>query len=125
MTERRAATGRRAGLTGHAAEEIAARLYAAEGAEVLATRWRCPEGEIDLIVKLPDVIVFVEVKARRARDDAAGAISARQWRRLGAAANRYLAELGDTPTDCRFDVVLVDGAGQPERLENAYAFDEW
>lgn len=115
--------GRTAGFTGRAAEEIAARLYLAEGATLAATRWRCREGEIDLIFAAPTgEIVFVEVKARRARDAAAGAISPAQWRRLGVAASRYLAEVaGDVA--CRFDVVLVDGAGRAERIENAYSFD--
>ena len=75
---------------GLAAEETAARRYRAEGGRVRAARWRCPEGEIDLVVDLPGEIVFVEVKARRAYG--AEAVSARQWARIGAAATRYLAE---------------------------------
>ena len=119
----RARAGRIANLTGRAAEEIAARLYLAEGATLAATRWRCAEGEIDLVFARPGEIIFVEVKARRGRDAAAGAISPAQWRRLGAAASRYLAEVaGDVA--CRFDVVLVDGVGRAERIENAYSFDE-
>ena len=115
--------GRTADFTGRAAEEIAARLYLAEGATLAATRWRCPEGEIDLIfVTRAREIVFVEVNARRARDAAAGAISPAQWRRLGAAASRYLAEVAGEAA-CRFDVVLVDGTGRAERIENAFSFD--
>lgn len=118
-------SGQGAHLSGLAAEEIALRLYLAEGAKLLAARWRCPEGEIDLILELEGAIVFVEVKARRRRDTAAGAIPARQWQRLGAAACRYLAEHTDGTRECRFDVVLIDGAGRPERLVNAHAFDGW
>ncbi len=120
-SDSRRARGRTADLTGRAAEEIAARLYLAEGARLAATRWRCPEGEIDLVFAFPGEIVFVEVKARRT-GDATGAVTPAQWRRLGAAASRYLAELaGDVA--CRFDVVLVDGTGRAERIENAYSFD--
>jgi putative endonuclease len=68
-------------------------------------------------------VVFVEVKARRTRDAAAGAVSPAQWRRLGAAAERWLAEQATGAPDCRFDVVLVDGAGVAERVENAHSFD--
>jgi len=115
--------GRAAYQNGLAAEEIAAGLYRREGGRVLAERWRCPEGEIDLIVELTGVVVFVEVKARRTRDAAAGAVSPAQWRRLGAAAERWLAEEATGVPDCRFDVVLVDGAGATERVENAHSFD--
>lgn len=120
-----AVRGRNAHFTGLAAEEIAARLYAAEGARVCATRWRCPEGEIDLILELSGLIVFVEVKARRSLEEAASAITPRQWRRLGQAAQRFLAGRPESARgDCRFDVVLVDGGGRAERIENAYFFDE-
>jgi hypothetical protein len=68
-------------------------------------------------------IVFVEVKARRR--NAAEAVSARQWARIGAAASRYLAEHTDGATPCRFDLALVDGQGRLERIENARSFDGW
>ena len=109
--------------SGLAAEEIAARRYRAEGGRVRASRWRCPEGELDLVVELPGEIVFVEVKARRAHD--AEAVTPRQWARIGAAASRYLAEETDGTRPCRFDLALVDRTGRLERIENARAFDGW
>ncbi len=117
------ASGLGAHQSGLAAEEAALRLYRAEGATLLAARWRCPEGEIDLIVELEGAIVFVEVKARRSLGAAAAALSPRQWQRLGAAAERYLAEQTCGTRPCRFDVVLVDGSGAVERIENAHSFD--
>ncbi len=112
--------------TGLAAEDCAARCYLAEGGALRAARWRCPEGEIDLIIELPGEIVFVEVKARRGHADrAAHSVSARQWARIGAAATRYLAEHTDGTVPCRFDLALVDGAGRLERVENAATFDDW
>jgi putative endonuclease len=110
-------------FTGIAAEESAARLYRAEGGQRIASRWRCPEGEIDLVVAMPTEIVFAEVKARRRH--APGAVSARQWARIGAAAARFLAEETDGTVPCRFDLVLVDRSGAVERIENAVSFDEW
>ena len=109
--------------SGAAAEEAAARRYRAEGGRIRASRWRCPEGELDLVVELEDELVFVEVKARRRH--APDAVSPRQWARIGAAATRYLAENTDGRTPCRFDLVLVDRGGQPERVENAMTFDGW
>lgn len=118
-------SGRGAYLSGRAGEEIAARLYLAEGASLRATRWKCPEGEIDLIFELSGTIVFVEVKARRDARAAAEAITPRQWQRLEAAAARYLAQETDGRAECRFDVVTIDRAGQVARQMNARSFDEW
>jgi putative endonuclease len=110
-------------LTGIAAEEAAARRYRAEGGRLRASRWRCPEGELDLVVEFPDLIVFVEVKARRR--GAAEAVTPRQWARIGRAAARWLAESTDGATPCRFDLALFDRAGRVERIENARSFDGW
>jgi len=110
-------------FTGVAAEESAERLYRAEGGQALAVRWRCAEGEIDLVMAFPGEMVFVEVKARRGH--AADAVSPRQWARIGAAAARFLAEETDGTLACRFDLVLVDRSGVVERIENAVSFDEW
>ena len=108
---------------GLAAEEAVARRYGADGGRVRDSRWRCPEGELDLVIEQPGEIVFVEVKARRA--NAAEAVTARQWARIGAAASRYLAERTDGETPCRFDLALVDGYGRTEIIENARSFDGW
>lgn len=114
--------GRTGYFNGLAAEDIAARLYLVEGYRLLERRWKCAEGEVDLILGRAGAIVFVEVKARRVRDAAATAITPAQWRRLGEAASRYLAERAPDAA-CRFDVVLIDRAGRPERIENARSFD--
>jgi putative endonuclease len=111
------ATNYHAGL---AAEDIAERLYRAQGAEPLARRYRCRAGEVDLILRLAGVLVFVEVKARKTLEDASVSISARQWARIGQTALSFLQEQTlplDTPM--RFDVVLVDRAGGAEIIEDA------
>jgi putative endonuclease len=110
-------------FSGIAAEEATARRYCAEGGNVRATRWRCPEGELDLVVEFPSEIVFVEVKARRR--PAADVVTPRQWVRIGAAASRFLAEETDGTKPCRFDLALLDGNGRLSRIENAAQFDEW
>lgn len=117
----RGGTSHRAGL---AAEDAAARWYADAGGAILARRWRCPEGEIDLIVRDGDVIVFAEVKHRSTSGPnglADDPVTPRQWQRLENAANRYImtAVTGDAPV--RFDLVLVDGTGQVTVTRNARA----
>jgi putative endonuclease len=108
---------------GLSAEEATAQRYRAAGGRVLAERWRKPEGELDLVIGMPGEIVFVEVKARRGH--AAEAVTPRQWARIGAAASRYLAEMTDGTTPCRFDLALVDRNGRTEVIENAASFDGW
>ena len=109
--------------SGLAAEEAVARRYRAEGGRIRASRWRRPEGELDLVVEQAGEIVFVEVKARRAH--AAEAVTPRQWARIGAAASRFLAEMTDGTVPCRFDLALVGRSGRIERIVNARAFDGW
>ncbi len=104
---------------GMAAEDIAARVYEAKGGKLLARRWKVPEGEIDLIVELGGVIVFVEVKARKTMPTAMGALQPAQQARLVACAEQYLAKYATLNTACRFDLVAVDGTGQVELIENA------
>ena len=125
VAEVRSAGGRAAALAGRAAEEIAERLYLDLGGAVLARRWRCPAGEIDLIVALAGETVFVEVKARRGLAGAGEALRPAQIARLAQAAEIYLAraDAGPNAGACRFDVVLVDRAGRAERIENALRFD--
>ncbi|MEL7463134.1 MAG: YraN family protein [Pseudomonadota bacterium] len=115
IRRRRGAAAHRAGL---AAEDAVARRYARAGAAVLARRWRCPYGEIDLILREPEGLVFVEVK-RRARALVDDPVGERQWRRLEAAAQYYMliAETGDAPM--RFDLALVGADGAIEVTDNA------
>lgn len=104
---------------GMAAEEIAARAYLARGGVELARRWKVPQGEIDLIVELDGVIVFVEVKARKTLTAALSALLPAQQVRLLACAELYLASHASLSTACRFDLCGVDQFGESEIIENA------
>lgn len=95
--------------TGAAAETAAAAFLEAAGLRVIERNVRFAHGEIDLVCRDGDVVVFVEVKCRRARwgDAPAAAVSAlKQWR-LTRLAHHYLKwrRLGEPR--CRFDVVAV------------------
>lgn len=95
---------------GRRGEEAAARWYDRAGYHILDRNWRCPEGELDLVVALGPDVVFVEVKARSSSRFGTGAeaVDRRKQRRVRALAGRWLAGSGRRFRDVRFDVVEVD-----------------
>jgi len=94
---------------GAQAEALAAGFLAGRGLRILARNYRCRAGEIDLIARDRDTIVFVEVRLRssNAFGGAAASITATKRLRLQRAATHYLARLGKEPA-CRFDAILLD-----------------
>jgi len=117
-----AARGLRSHHAGMAAEDQVARVYDRGGMAVCARRWRCPSGEIDIVARDGDRVIFVEVKQSRTHDEAASHLTPWQMARLWNAASEFLAgEPGGQLTEVRIDVALVDGAGRIEIMENAYA----
>lgn len=106
---------------GIAAEGRIAQDYERRGYAVAFTRWRGEAGEIDLIVRDGDGLIFVEVKKSRSFARAAERVSAAQMARITRAAEEYLAgEPAGSLTDVRFDVALMDGQGAIRILENAF-----
>lgn len=99
---------------GRRAEALAAEFLRSQGLAVLAANYRCRAGEIDLVLRDGDSIVFAEVRLRTNRfyGGAAASIDARKRRRLIAAARHWLA--GRRPPPCRFDVVLLDSLESPK-----------
>ncbi len=107
---------------GWVGEEFAVRYLRRSGFVVLARNWRCARrdlrGELDVIARDGDVLVFCEVKTRR--DQASGgplaAVTERKQRQVRRLATAYLASAGVRRRQIRFDVVAViwprDG-GQP------------
>jgi putative endonuclease len=102
--------------TGPAAERLARTYLERQGLEVLHSNWRCRFGEIDLVCRDRDTIVFVEVRLRtNPRFGSAGDSIQRAKRgRLIAAARLYLSRGPERP--CRFDAVLLDRL-EADRLE--------
>jgi putative endonuclease len=103
-------------------EQRAASWYAARGYVVVARNWRCPDGELDLIVASPTELVFCEVKTRSSDRFGvpAEAVTAAKQRRLRRLAARFLAEAGGAGgRSLRFDVASVVGA-RVEVIEAAF-----
>ncbi|MEQ9694291.1 YraN family protein [Shimia sp. SDUM112013] len=121
QTQARQDRGRQAWHAGQAAEHAVARHYERAGLSIAARRWRKGGGELDLVMRDGDSLVFVEVKKSRDFDRAAASLSARQMARLHDGAALFLAgeSLGEL-TDCRFDVALVNAHGEICIVENAF-----
>jgi putative endonuclease len=90
--------------------ERAAKLYLQkQGLKFLAANFRSERGEIDLVFRDQDCLMFVEVKTRSSEDWArpAAAVDAQRRRRLSQAALDYLRLLKNPPVKIRFDIVEV------------------
>ncbi len=121
MAKPPASAGLRAHLSGAAAEEQAARVYADRGYELVEQRWRGAAGEIDLILRKGPLLVFAEVKTGPSYEAAVARINLRQMRRVQASAALFLDQQPHgSLSEARLDVVLVFGVGEVEILENAY-----
>jgi putative endonuclease len=107
--------------TGLSAEARAAAFLIAKGYRILAKRFRTRYGEIDLIARRRNLIVFVEVKARATLDDAAYAVTPRQQRRIIDAAQAWLmAHPEHAEFDLRFDAMLIAPRRLPRHLLAAF-----
>jgi putative endonuclease len=106
---------------GISAESRAAAFLIAKGFRILARRWKSPVGEIDIVARRRRLLVFVEVKARNTLDEAAESLSARQQRRIAAAAEAWLAAHPDGVIhDLRFDAILVAPGKMPRHIQGAF-----
>jgi putative endonuclease len=94
------------GLSG---ENLAGHELTRRGYAILATRYRTRAGEIDIIARDGQTLVFVEVKTRSSDDFGvpAEAVTWRKQRRMVMMAKRYLSEKQLHGCVCRFDVVTV------------------
>lgn len=106
---------------GLSAENRAAALLLAKGFRIVARRWRCPAGEIDIVARRGKLLIFVEVKARARLDDAAWSVTERTQRRVAAAASVWLAaNPDDAMSDMRFDAILVAPRSLPRHIQGAF-----
>jgi len=106
--------------TGQNAEALAAAFLQAKGMTIIEKNFRAKVGEIDIIAKDQDEVIFVEVRARASRDfgGAAASVGGAKRRKLIRAARLWL-QARNWDGACRFDVVAVDG-GKLEHLPAAF-----
>jgi putative endonuclease len=108
---------------GRQAEQQAGIFLQRQGLTILQRNYRCRYGEIDLIMRDGNMIVFVEVRLRSNKNygGAAASIDANKQGKLLRAAQSFLATLKQMPP-CRFDVVLLgdtSGSGM-EWIKHAF-----
>ena len=107
---------------GALAEEAAAEFLKERGLRLLERNYSCRFGEIDLIMRDGQTVVFVEVRYRRSKSfgGAIESITAAKREKLLRTARHYMAATQEFPA-CRFDAVLLSGDTQElEWIENAF-----
>jgi len=105
-------------------ERIAAAFLTDAGLRVLDRNWRCREGELDIVAREGDALVFCEVKTRRGLDygHPVEAVTAVKQRRLRLLAQRWLAAHDQHAPELRFDVVgVLVGTAGPARVTHLRA----
>lgn len=103
-------------------ESVAATYLEAHGYTIVTRNWRCARGEIDLVARTGDELVFVEVKTRRGRQMGTPeeGVTPRKARKLLELAQRYLLAHDLDDVAWRVDLVAVelDGRGKLVRCEH-------
>jgi putative endonuclease len=110
----------------HEGERVAWEAYRRRGYRLLARNWRCPLGEIDLVVARDDVVVICEVKARTSASMGPPheAVDQAKRRKVRMVAEAFLAARGLREARCRLDVagvrLLADGRAEVRVYEDAF-----
>jgi putative endonuclease len=94
---------------GQDGEDIAVECLCKNGYRILTRNYRSRYGEIDIIAKKREVLVFIEVKTRKGKGygSPAAAVNQRKQRQISRTAQYYLAEHNLFDTPARFDVVAI------------------
>ena len=106
-------------------EDLALETVKSRGYEEIEKNYTCPLGEIDLIAREGDTLVFLEIKTRRGRSTgyAKEAVDARKRRQLSRVALFYMKENDCIGQKARFDVVAISvraGDVEVEVIRNAF-----
>jgi putative endonuclease len=110
---------------GRIGEDAALRVYRRRGYQLVARNWRCPLGELDLVLRLGDRLVVCEVKARSGAAFGGGyeAVTWSKRRTLRRLAEIFVQQTSNESAEIRFDVASVwvgEGAPDVEIFEDAF-----
>jgi putative endonuclease len=105
--------------TGNRAELLASRFLEQRGLQPLHKNFHCRRGEIDLIMRDRDSLVFIEVRYRRNKHygGAAGSVTQTKCRRIAQCARYYLDRYQASEQSIRFDVIAIEGTGNELQIE--------
>ncbi len=107
--------------TGALGEKLAKDFLKKRGYRILETNYRYPEGEVDIVARHKDSLVFIEVRTKKslAFGSPEESITRTKMERLRAAAARYWQTHHNLPLSWRIDVVAIelDQKGKPSRIE--------
>jgi len=111
---------------GMRAEDVAVRRLEKAGYQVIERNFSCKLGEIDLIARHGDQLVFVEVRSRHGKEavDPVYSVNTRKQRKIIKAAQYYLTTRYTQYPVCRFDVVIVTLCTPPDVVVLQDAFSE-
>ena len=106
---------------GHVSEYLAALYLLAKGYRIRAIRYRTKLGEIDIIARRGDLVICVEVKARRDADSAVFAVTGTAQHRIRAASDIWLSRQPDAHRlSLRYDIVAVLPWRLPKHFIDAF-----
>ena len=114
-------------ITGEKGETIAAAYLKKNGYRILETNFRCSLGEIDIIARDKEDLVFVEVKTRKSLDLGypEQAVGIKKQKKISQLALFYLQKKNLTNAKARFDVVAVmmsETSNEVKLIKNAFDF---
>lgn len=112
---------------GTAYEKLAGAYLEQQGYEILEYNFRCHMGEIDIVAKDGEYLVFIEVKYRSdsRKGNPLEAVDIRKQRIISKVASYYCLTHGYREnTPCRFDVVAIDGV-EYMLIKNAFEYAGW
>jgi len=91
-------------------ELMVARSLERQGFTIKEKNYRKPYGEIDVIAKKKNLLIFVEVKRRKNQGfDLSQLITLSKQKKIIRVAQEYIARHNYDETYCRFDIALIDG----------------
>ena len=114
-------------ITGKEGEKIAAAFLKKNGYRIIEINFRCPIGEIDIVAKEKNDLVFVEVKTRKSMELGypEQAVGIRKQKKMSQLALWYLQKRKIADTNARFDVVavtLIPENNEVKLIKNAFDF---